>query len=150
MAEMDPYYHHPEHSFSIQSVLGAIRALTAVLGIVLILVGIVFVMRMFSVIFNNVQNPEAGGALIADWAEVLGGERLNVPLPEGVFEVAPLAAALVVGMGGLVLAWISIGIVIAGAKLVSWRVTDREAMKRMLRTVMGKKRREDLHDGAAS
>ena len=57
------------------------------------------------------------------------------------FHVANIVAVIVIGVGAMLLAWLSIAIMLTGAKIVSWTSTDREAVKRVLEHALGSKRK---------
>ena len=70
------------------------------------------------------------------------GAKLDVTLPNGTFPLAPLVAALILGGGTFILAWIGLGMMLTGAKIVSWTQGDREAVKRILEYSLGRRRGE--------
>ena len=45
--------------------------------------------------------------------------------------------AVELGAGGFLLAWIAMGIMLTGAKIVSWTTSDREAILKILNHVFG-------------
>ncbi len=52
-----------DHSFNMQTVLQLIRAAGPVLGIIVMIIGIVYVTRIFSMVSAALQNPEAFASL---------------------------------------------------------------------------------------
>ena len=51
--------------------------------------------------------------------------------------LARVIAVIVLGGGSLLLAWLALGIMLTGAKIVSWTAGDREAVKKILTHVFG-------------
>jgi hypothetical protein len=54
---------------------------------------------------------------------------------------------MVLGGGAFILALISMGIILAGAKTVSWTLGDREAVKRVLAHALGSARKVEPGKG---
>ena len=57
---------------------------------------------------------------------------------------APLRLG-VIGLGrGFMLTWIALGFIIAGAKVISWTLSDREAVKKLLVHAFGSTRKPQV------
>ena len=120
-----------DHSFTMQTLLQLIRAAGAVLGIIVIIIGVVYATRIFSMVSTALQNPEAFESMLKQWVEAVGGEHLDFVVPEvTTYHVANLVAIAVLGVGTVILGWISIGLIAVGAKVLSWSLNDRIPTKR--------------------
>jgi uncharacterized membrane protein len=126
---------------SLQSLLQIIRAVGASLGVIVIIIGLVYATRMFALVFTTLHNPEAFQAHLDKWVTAVGQEELDVVIAGTTYHCARVVAIMVLGGGAIILAWISMGVILAGAKTVSWTLSDREAVKRMLVHAFGSARR---------
>lgn len=113
------------------------RLMAMGLGIIAIVIGLYCSAKVFFGIHDVLTNPEGFQAIYQQWVEAVGGEELSVQIDDDQFPVANLVAILVLGLGSLALAWIAIGIMITGARIVSWTSSDREAIKKILRHTFG-------------
>lgn len=127
--------------FSMQSLLQLIRAAAAILGIIAIIMGLVYVTRIFGLILGVLNAPGNFDALLAQWIKAVGGEQLDVVVAGTTLHCANIVAIMVLGGGATILAWISMGLILAGAKIVSWTLGDREAVKKMLASAFGSEKK---------
>lgn len=117
--------------FTMQTLLQLIRAAGAVLGIIVVIIGVVYATRIFSMVSTALQNPEAFESMLKQWVEAVGGEHLDFVVPDvTTYHVANLVAIAVLGIGTVILGWISIGLIAVGAKVLSWSLNDRIPAKR--------------------
>lgn len=123
--------------FSFESLHQVIRAAAGVLGVVIIVIGLVFAMRLFAALLGTLRNPEGIQPQVAQWATVLGGDELTVVIAGNKYPCGRIVAVIVLGGGSVVLAWIAMGLTLTGAKLVSWTLGEREAIKRILNHAFG-------------
>ncbi len=115
-----------------------VRVIAATLGVVCIFVGLVWAITLFTRIRRAAGSPEQESRLVARWGEALGGGELSVPVADG--RSVPLArpvAVFVLGAAAVVCSWLALRLMLCGAKLVSWTLSDREAVKRVLRHAFG-------------
>jgi hypothetical protein len=110
----------PDDSFNVKSFLQVLRAISTILGVAAILTGLVFGVRMFVLILGALRDPEAFQPLLTKWATTVGGEELDIVISGNTYHCARVVAVIVLGAGSVVLAWISMGLMMAGAKVVSW------------------------------
>jgi len=114
-----------------------VRMLASGLGIVAIVIGLYFATKIFLGVYDAVKSPEDFQALFAQWVDAVGGKQLDVKLESGTFPLAHVLATAVLGLATMVLAWIATGIMLTGAKIVSWTSSEREAVKRILKYTFG-------------
>jgi len=107
------------------------------LGIIAILIGLWCSTKLFYSIYDILTGPEGFEGVVQKWAEAVGGDDLTIQIEETRIPTANLAAVLVLGAGGFLLAWLAIAIMLTGAKIVSWTSSEREAVKRILEHVLG-------------
>jgi hypothetical protein len=135
---MRDYERKPEsNSFSLQPLFQIIRALGALFGMAIMLVGVVCVARVFSLIYRALHAPVTLQALLREWTEAVGGAQLDIIVAGTTLHGANYVALGVLGGGGTVLAWIGMGLIVAGAKTVSLTLSDHEAIKRLLAETLG-------------
>jgi hypothetical protein len=81
--------------------------------------------------------PQSFSAHLDQWIAAVGGAQLDFVIAGTTYHSANIVAIMVLGGGVTILAWISIGLVLAGAKMVSWTLGDREAIKKILAYAFG-------------
>lgn len=131
--------------FSLQSVLQIIRAAGAILGMIAIITGLVYVTRIFTAILGILHTPEVFEAHLAKWIKAVGGEQLDVVVAGTTFHCANFTAITVLGGGVIILAWLAVALVLAGAKTIAWTLGDREAIKKILATAFGPEKKSNGH-----
>jgi len=87
--------------------------------------------RQSGICANTLKAP------LAKWTDAVGGEDLDVVLEGQTYHAARGLAVLVVVVFNLILAWIAMGIMLTGAKIVSWTSSEREAVKKILKHALG-------------
>ena len=135
-------------SFNGQSLLQVLRAIGAGLGVIAIVTGLVYATRMFAVIFTALHSPEVFQAHMEKWVAAVGGAQLDVVVGGIVIHGASIFAILILGGGAAILAWISMGLILAGAKTMSWIPGDREAVKKLLVHAFGPARKPEVEKAA--
>jgi hypothetical protein len=108
---------------------------------------------VFVALFEGLRAPQSSKELFSQWAETVGGDKLTIdanpagpgqpagPDQPGVkLALAPFLAVSVIGGGTFLLCWLALGIMVAGAKIVSWSSGDREAIRKILRHAIGQGR----------
>jgi hypothetical protein len=114
-----------------------VRVVSALLGLVAIIIGLLYGIRVFDRIYSGLDDPAGFGGTIDEWAAALGGEDLDYPVGDRTVHTSKVVAVAVVGVGSFLPVWLALGIMAAGAKVVSWTATDKEAIRRMLKHVSG-------------
>ncbi|MHC4531689.1 MAG: hypothetical protein ACYSXD_09035 [Planctomycetota bacterium] len=137
-----PHYnqHGPLSTSTSHALLNKLRLITAVLGIMLIIIGLVYAVKMFSAIYTTLQNPEDVQPLIDRWTVAIGASGLSFTIGENTYNITKPFVIIILGVGSVVLAHIAIGLVIAGAKVISWTTGEREAVKKILTHAFGKQK----------
>lgn len=140
MAQFDMgQYGHQEESFaaSVEKLRDALRVIATLIGVIAIVVGLFFAIRLFGALYSGLAKPEKFDSTIDKWEMTLGGEDMDLIIEGRNYPFArPLAIALL-GGGTFLLVWIVLGIMITGAKIVSVTTSDMEAIKRILRHAFG-------------
>ncbi len=115
-----------------------VRALGAVIGVVVMVTGVAYAARIFNWIMDTLRAPDHFQPVLGGWVKALGGEQLDMVLENGArIPVATLLAVVILGVGATLLIRISLGLITAGAKTLSCMLGDREAIKRILTHVFG-------------
>ncbi|HVX14348.1 MAG TPA: hypothetical protein VHC22_24390 [Pirellulales bacterium] len=113
------------------------RMCASLVGIVAVVAGLWLAVDLFNSIYNALHTPENARPLLDHWADTLGGDKLTIKVADQQYPLASLAATIVLGVGYCVLAWLALGVMMAGAKIVSWTSSDREAIRRILQYAFG-------------
>ena len=119
-----------------------VRLAASAVGIVTILIGLWLAIKLFGAIAEGVQSPEAYRDTIQQWTALVGGDALKIKAGEQEFALGPIVALAAVGLGLVLLTWLSLGVMLTGAKIVSYNSGDREAVKRILQHALGGVRRD--------
>ena len=130
-------------SFNLQSLLQIIRAVGAILGVIAIVIGLVYATRMFGLVFAALHAPEAFQTHLDKWVTAVGDGELDIAIGGTTYHGARMIAIMLLGGGTFILAWLSMGIILAGAKTVSWTLSDREAVKKVLVHAFGPARKQE-------
>ncbi len=141
-AESDP-------QASIEIIKQAIRGIGGLVGVIAIVVGVVYVAKLMDLIFTLLSAPEGGQRVLA-FAELLGGASLELPSAHGPVPFAmPLAVVFYIA-GLLMVGWLALGLIITGAKVVSYCLTDRKSIKELLTYAFGPKAKPEERGGKKS
>ena len=129
---------------NLQPLLQFIRAIAAILGVIAIGVGLFYATRIFGLVSHALNNPEAFQATLDKWVIAVGAKDLDIAVQGAtvIHGARPFALATL-GGGAFILSWIAIGITMAGAKIVYWTLSDREAVRQILTTAFGPSRRPE-------
>ena len=121
-----------DNPLDLQTLLRVMRIIALVAGVTAIVAGLICALRVFGLLLDALRSPERLEGLIGRWGEVIGGVGLEIPISGDMVPLADLAATIILGCGTLVLAWIALSILLAGAKTVAWLLSDKDAVKRIL------------------
>ena len=113
------------------------RAIASLIGLGIIILGLVFAVQTFLAIRDSVTKSAAFQETVKKWVEVLGGDEAGLKIKDEMVPVARVGAMAAVFGGYFVMAWLSIGIMVAGARIISWTTGDREAVRQIIREAMG-------------
>ncbi len=139
--EFAPRTNDPNIAASSFSFEGGGRFAATCLGVVVILAGLLATLKVFGALYDGLRAPQESTELFRQWADTVGGEKLTIDVNGNKLAVAPFLAVTVIGGGTFLLCWLAMGIMLAGAKIVSWSSGDREAVKKVLRHALGPGRR---------
>ena len=81
--------------------------------------------------------------LLDKWVTAVGDGELDIAIGGTTYHGARMIAIMLLGGGTFILAWLSMGIILAGAKTVSWTLSDREAVKKVLVHAFGPARKQE-------
>ena len=127
-----------DHSPSPEQGLSAIRIVSAAVGLIVILVGLGYTVRLLNAAFRVLGAPDGAAPAVTAWAEALGGESLNIVVPDHTYPGARVAAMLALGGGAVFLGWLATTVMAVGARIIVWTTTDREAVRQVLLYALGK------------
>src|SRR5262249_28110473 len=113
--------------------------LTATLvGLGLMLIGVYFAIRIFGDIYSGLRQPERITPTIESWERIIGGKDLDITIAGQSYPAGRVPAIVILGGRCWALAYVAIGLMSAGARIVSWTATDRQAVRRILLQTFGK------------
>jgi hypothetical protein len=135
--EFIPRPSDPNLATSPFSLEGGGRLAATCLGIVVILVGLWATLKVFGALYEGVRSPQESAELFRQWGDTVGGEKLTIDVNGNKLALAPFLAVSVIGGGTFLLCWLALGMMVAGAKIISWASGDREAIKKILRHALG-------------
>jgi len=115
------------------------RVMATAFGIVLMIVGAYFIISLIAQLLAALGDAAGAQGQIDAWTSAIGPKVLEVK--SELVDVDGSRILAIAVLGGLVVAtgWLSIALVMAGAKVVQITTIDREAIQRVLREVLGKK-----------
>ena len=114
------------------------RLLATLVGIVLIILGSVYAVKLFEAIYASIRNPAQMTGLVDHWTAMVGGEdAIDIKFADTHVKGARVLAIIIVGAAAVLLAWLSLGITLAGARIISWTAGDRQAVKKILKAAFG-------------
>lgn len=114
----------------------AFTVLAALFGLGIMLAGIYFAFSLFGAAYQAVTAPERFGPVVDQWTDHLGGEEPMLEA-QGVRLKPRLVAVFVLGGCALILLWITLAVISAGARIVYWMGTDLDAVRRVLSHIFG-------------
>jgi hypothetical protein len=111
------------------------------MGLITMATGLVYAVKIFTLILGALKSPEGVQVLIAQWAVALGGDQLNIALTDSTLPGAKLLAVSSLGMLVAILSWISVALITTGGKILSWTLGDKEAIRKILAYAFGPARK---------
>ncbi|MFW6303274.1 MAG: hypothetical protein ACOC2L_01515 [Candidatus Sumerlaeota bacterium] len=153
MREYDPRADAAMHSpgssnfFSLKSIKECVRIAGSLLGLLAIIIGLIYATRIFGLIYSALSSPEFFDDQIDKWALVIGGDALQSSSEAGTLHFYRVAAVGVLAGASSLLAFISATLMVIGARIISWTLSDREAIKRILKSAFGKEEKPDKQTG---
>lgn len=128
----------PGSSESFSTMLeSGVRMLASLLGIVIIIVGLFLTLKTFSLLYDGLTDPNGFAPILQQLRDAIGGDKAKIQVNGQELQLAPMLAVFTLGTGMFVLTWLSLGVMLTGAKIISWMSGEREAIKRILRHSLG-------------
>jgi len=125
-----------------------VRIAGGLTGVIAMVIGLVYAAKMLKLLFMMLTAPE-GGRPVLMLAEMFGGAEFVVPSATGAIPLAvPLAVFLLV-LALLVMGRLALGLIMTGAKVLAFCLTDRESMKELLVYALGKKQKAEENKPAS-
>lgn len=119
-------------AFDLLSIQELVRVAGAVLGFAVTVTGLVLAVRLFSEVFDVVRDPARFGVHLQAMAAAVGGKDLDVSFAGMSYRSSNLVAIVVFGGSAFLLMWLSLGMLVGGAKIIGWALSERDAVKRIL------------------
>ena len=107
------------------------RFIAMLVGTGLVITGSIYAVQLFDTIYNGLQNPATATPVFEQWAQFMiqGIEGLEHNETIKRVENVRILATIIIGIGGLMLAWISLQLVYAGAKIIALMTNDQISRK---------------------
>lgn len=115
------------------------RVAASVIGLVVMVFGLTFGIRLFEAVIEGIRKPETIEAIFRKWVAVVGGETLDLHFESVKISLAPVMAGAAIGGAALLLCLLVIVFLSTGAKIVAWNSGEREAIKRILEHALGRR-----------
>jgi hypothetical protein len=146
MMGTDPYAKNERRDDSglgLQLFKQIIQICGGVVGVIAMVVGLVYAAKMLKLLLEALSAAAEGTHPVMSLAEMLGGPELVWPTEFGAVPLAvPFAIVLLVA-ALVVVGWLSLGLILTGAKVLTFCLGDREAMKELLAYALGLKKTPD-------
>ena len=114
-----------------------ISVIVTCIGLAIILIGLMYAMDIFQLIFTTLKSPQHLTGPIQQMAEIISGSALSLKLEgAGGFMINIMALAVYSG-GAILCAWLTLAMMHTGAKIVSLNMGDRSAVKKILQNAFG-------------
>ncbi|MFC1851209.1 hypothetical protein ACFL27_13520 [candidate division CSSED10-310 bacterium] len=124
-------------SSPLETLKNILRLIAVVLGIISIIFGLYYVTKIFGLVYYGLSEPQWFSTAFEEWTNVVGGEKLDLVINDRPYPVARLVAISVIGGALFILTWCALGIMLAGTKIVTWTISDAEAVKKILKQTFG-------------
>lgn len=107
------------------------RFIAMLVGVGLVITGSIYAIHLFDTIYNGLQNPATTTPVFEQWARYMIQEIEGLEHNETIKRVenVRILAAFIIGIGGLMLAWIALQLVFAGAKIIALMTNDQISRK---------------------
>ncbi len=107
------------------------RFIALLVGTGLVIAGSIYAIQLFDTIYNGLQNPATATPAFEQWTQFMiqGIEGLEHNESIKRAENVRILATIIIGIGGLILAWISLQLVYAGAKIIALMTNDQISRK---------------------
>ena len=107
------------------------RFIALLVGMGLVITGSIYAIQLFDTIYNGLQNPATATPVFEQWARFMIQDVEGLEHNENLkrIENVRILATIVIGIGGLILVWISLQLVYAGAKIIALMTNDQISRK---------------------
>ena len=107
------------------------RFIAMLVGMGLVITGSIYAIQLFDTIYNGLQNPATTTQVFEQWARFMIQEIEGLEHNETIKRVenVRILAAFIIAIGGLMLAWIALQLVFAGAKIIALMTNDQISRK---------------------
>jgi hypothetical protein len=119
----------------------AARVTATVIGIVLIIIGLTYTIRVIDGIYTIINEPQKAEVMVETWSGIIGEISATITAEGNVVTTnlvnnRMLAIGILAGAAAL-LAMLSLGLISAGARVISITSSDKEAVKKILKHAFG-------------
>ena len=112
------------------------RLVSHFIGIILVLIGVYGAYQVFSIAFKAVNDPSTLSSRVEKIEILIEAEKLLIQTPEFSAELGSLISFMLIIILLLTAGWISISIIIAGARLTTLNFDERQQIKILFREFM--------------
>jgi hypothetical protein len=114
------------------------------LGFIILLVGMWAVLRVFLTLLGHFAHPEQMTAGLAAWSQAMANVEAGGEINGQKVDLKGIVVVASYWLGWIVLSWLAVSLLYAGARIIHWTTSDQEAVKRILTEAFGNWRR--LHE----
>lgn len=123
--------------FTKENLRVAANLFITLVGVLMVLIGLYFAIKLFYRIFDALLYPEHIRELLMAWSQTLQWHVLDFDLQGKTLSFGPTLALAVIGIGAFLLVSIALAIVRTGARIIAFATEEREAIKDILQYSLG-------------
>lgn len=115
-----------------------ISLIATCIGLLVIIIGLKYAVEVLQLIFGILNSPASLTTPIQQLAASFGGSIFDLKLTDRTIPLANILALMVYGCGALLCAFLTLGVMHTGARIVALTAGDRDAVKQLLQSAFGK------------
>ncbi len=101
-------------------------------------IGLAYTIKIMEELYDVVHDPNSMKAMIDQGIQAVGKDTIVIKQEEVHVEGTKVLVIAIFGGIAFLLAWLSLGIILAGARVVSITTSDKEAIKKILKGTSGR------------
>jgi hypothetical protein len=122
----------------VETAKSVVSLIATCLGLAIIIIGLRYAVEVFQLVFTILESPAYLTGVIQEMARSIGGQAFDLVLDGRAVPLANIMALTVYCCGAFLIAWLTLGLMHTGAKIVSLTAGDRSAVKHLLQSAFGK------------
>ncbi len=115
----------------------AVNLFITLVGVLMVLIGLYFSIKLFYRIFDALLYPEHIRELLMAWSQTMEWHALAFDLQGKTLSFGKSFSLIVLGIGGFLLVSIALAMIRTGARIIAFATEEREAIKDILQYSFG-------------